>query len=461
MNILIKLNLRKLFLEIAFIQLFLSLFLLFSFDFGSIAHKQLFFFYNQDWFSYSFGYDILSILFIVLTSLIIILCILINWNLKYKVKEFLILLFLIDLMLMNVFCILDLFMFYVYFETILVPMFLLIGIWGSRERKIQAAYKFFIYTLFGSLFMLIAILNIYYHFGTCDLQILELSTISDFRQILICTCFIIAFAVKVPMFPVHLWLPEAHVEASTTGSVILASILLKLGTYAILRFIIPLFPAGILYLSPLVFVFSILGIIYASLSALRQVDLKKIVAYSSIAHMNFVMLGIFCMNLQGLEGGLFLMFSHALVSSALFICVGFLYDRYKTRIILYYSGLTQLMPIFSTVFFIFILSNLSFPGTSSFIGEFLVLVGCFAKNNVVSFWAATSICLSAAYSLWFYNRVVFGNLNSKVIFNFSDLTLREFCILLPLLFLNIYMGLFSTFFSSKWYSSIVYYLLKI
>lgn len=397
----------------------------------------------------------------ILTSLIFIICILINWNLKYKVKEFLFILFAINLMLVHVFCIFDLFMFYIYFEIILIPMFLLIGIWGSRERKIQAAYKFFIYTLFGSLFMLIAILNLYYHLGTCDLQVLQTSTLSDIRQIINCSCFLIAFAVKVPMFPVHLWLPEAHVEASTTGSVILASILLKLGTYALVRFIIPLFPSGILYLSPLIFVFSILGIIYASLSALRQVDLKKIVAYSSIAHMNFVMLGLFSMNIQGLEGSIYLMISHALVSSALFICVGFLYDRYKTRIIIYYSGLAQLMPIFSVIFFIFILSNLSFPGTSSFIGEFLVLLGCFNKNNLVAFWAATSICLSASYSLWFYNRLVFGKLNKRILNNYCDLTLREFAILLPLLFLNLFLGFSSVFLSDKWYSSILYLILNL
>lgn len=456
-----KINYRKLYLNLFFLQFFISVFFLFKFDFSSNLYKQRNNMYIYDFFVYNLNIDVLSIFFIILTSLIMIICVLINWNLKYKVREFLNLLYVINFMLLNVFLIFDLFLFYVYFEFILIPMFLLIGIWGSRERKIQAAYKFFIYTLFGSLFMIIAILNIYYHFGTCDLQILQLQSISEIRQIIIAICFMIAFSVKVPMFPVHLWLPEAHVEASTTGSVILASILLKLGTYAILRFMVPLFPAGLLYISPFLFLFALLSIIYASLSALRQTDLKRIVAYSSIAHMNFVILGIFSMTLQGIEGSLFLMFSHALVSSALFISVGFLYDRYKTRIIVYYSGLAQLMPVFSLILFLFILSNFSFPGTSSFVGEFLVLISCLNTNNVVGFWAATSICLSVAYSLWFFNRICFGNLNDKFLFNFSDITLREFAILLPLLFLNFFMGLFTTFFSDKWYGSVIYYSLRI
>ena len=432
---------RKIVLNISFLSLFISLILLFKL-------KGNFIWYSQDMLNYTLGLDSISIFLIILTNLLILLCVLISWNVKYKIKEYLSVLLIIQILLINVFCIFDLFLFYVYFESILIPMFLLIGVWGSRERKYLAAYQFFIYTLLGSLFMLLAIIIIYFHLGSCDIRVLIKTSMSDIRQIFICLAFLIAFAVKVPMFPVHLWLPEAHVEASTPGSVILAGILLKLGTYGILRFLLPAFPVGCAFLAPLIFMASYLGILYGSFATLRHLDLKKIVAYSSVAHMNFVMLGLFSMTFQGIEGAFLIMLSHGLVSSALFICVGFLYERYKSRILLYYGGLMQLMPIYTSCLFFFVLSNLSFPSTSSFIGEFLILTGSFITNTVVSVLASTSMVLAAAYSLWFFNRISFGPLKPSLLKNFSDISLRELAIVVPLIILILLIGLYYSFFSS-------------
>lgn len=312
--------------------------------------------------------------------------------------------------MLAVFCMLDLLLFYVFFESVLLPMFLIIGVWGSRERKIRAAYQFFLYTLIGSLFMLLAILLIYFQTGTTDLQVLFVSEFSLQRQLLLWFAFFASFAVKVPMIPVHIWLPEAHVEAPTSGSVILAGVLLKLGTYGFVRYSIPLFPEASVYFTPLIYTLSIIGVIYASLTTLRQIDLKKIIAYSSVAHMGFVTLGLFSLNVQGIEGALFLMLSHGFVASALFLCIGVLYDRTHTRLVKYYGGLVHVMPLFSVFFLIFTMGNLSLPGTSSFVGEFLILVGVFQTNPFVATFAATGMILGGAYSIWLYNRVVFGNL---------------------------------------------------
>ena len=312
--------------------------------------------------------------------------------------------------MLAVFCMLDLLLFYVFFESVLLPMFLIIGVWGSRERKIRAAYQFFLYTLIGSLFMLLAILLIYFQTGTTDLQVLFVSEFSLQRQFLLWFAFFASFAVKVPMIPVHIWLPEAHVEAPTSGSVILAGVLLKLGTYGFVRYSIPLFPDASVYFTPLVYTMSIIGIIYASLTTLRQIDLKKIIAYSSVAHMGFVTLGLFSLNIQGIEGALLLMLSHGFVASSLFLCIGVLYDRTHTRLVKYYGGLVHVMPLFSVFFLIFTMGNLSLPGTSSFVGEFLILVGVFQTNPFVATCAATGMILGGAYSIWLYNRVVFGNL---------------------------------------------------
>jgi NADH-quinone oxidoreductase subunit M len=298
-----------------------------------------------------------------------------------------------------VFCVLDLILFYVFFEAVLIPMFIIIGVWGSRERKIRAAYMFFLYTLLGSVLMLLAILWIYFHAGTTDYQILLTTEFDEDVQKLLWLAFFASFASKVPMVPVHIWLPEAHVEAPTAGSVILAGILLKLGGYGFLRVSLPFFPEANAYFTPLVYLMSIIAIIYTSLTTLQQTDLKRVIAYSSVHHMGFVTLGLFTLNLQGIEGSILLMISHGIVSGALFLCIGLLYDRHHTREIGYYGGIVYLMPVYSTIFFFFIMANISLPGTSSFPGEFMVLLGAFQSNTTVCVFAMTGVILGCAYSL--------------------------------------------------------------
>lgn len=378
------------------------------------------------------GVDGISLFFILLTTFLVPACLLVGWtNVVNYIREYFIAFLLLETCMIAVFCTLDLLVFYVFFESVLLPMFIIIGVWGSRERKIRAAYQFFLYTLIGSVLMLLAILFIYFQAGTTDLQMLMLTEFSERRQILLWFAFFCSFAVKVPMIPVHIWLPEAHVEAPTAGSVILAGVLLKLGTYGFLRFSIPLFPYASLYFTPLVYTLSILGIVYASLTTLRQIDLKKIIAYSSVAHMGFVTLGLFSLNVQGIEGAILLMISHGLVSGALFLCVGCLYDRHKTRLVKYYGGCVHTMPLFSTMFLFFTMGNLSLPGTSSFVGEFLILVGNFQASTLMATLAATGMVLGGAYSLWLYNRVVFGNFKPAYMNQFADLNRREFFLFAP------------------------------
>lgn len=392
---------------------------------------------------YTVGIDGISIFFIILTTILIPLCILISWNIIiYRVKEFMIMLLLIEFLLINVFSVLDLLFFYIFFESILIPMFLIIGIWGMRQRKIHAAYQFFFYTLIGSVVMLLGIIIILFNTGTTDIQILSQINFSYNRQLILWLAFFASFAVKIPMLPVHIWLPEAHVEAPTAGSVILAGILLKLGTYGILRFIIPLFPNAMIYFIPLIFMFCIIAIIYSSITTIRQIDLKKIIAYSSVAHMNFALLGFFVNNSQGLEGSLYIMLGHGIVSSALFLCIGILYDRYHTRNILYYGGLVQIMPFFSIFFIIFTLANVGLPGTVNFIGEFLILIGLWKINVNIAFLAGIGIILSVIYAIWLYNRLIFGQIRLYSLQNFIDLNLREFHILFPLALLVFLMGFF-------------------
>nr|YP_004927652.1 NADH dehydrogenase subunit 4 [Treubia lacunosa]AEH99699.1 NADH dehydrogenase subunit 4 [Treubia lacunosa] len=401
------------------------------------------------------GIDGISLFFVILTTFLTPICILVGfYSVKSYRKEYMIAFFICESFLIAVFCSLDLLIFYVFFESVLIPMFIIIGVWGSRQRKIKAAYQFFLYTLMGSLFMLLAILFIFFQTGTTDLQILLTTEFSERRQILLWIAFFASFSVKVPMVPVHIWLPEAHVEAPTAGSVILAGILLKLGTYGFLRFSIPMFPEATLYFTPFIYTLSVIAIIYTSLTTIRQIDLKKIIAYSSVAHMNFVTIGMFSLNIQGIEGSILLMLSHGLVSSALFLCVGALYDRHKTRIVKYYGGLVSTMPIFSIIFLFFTLANMSLPGTSSFIGEFLILVGAFQRNSLVATLAALGMILGAAYSLWLYNRVVFGNFKPNFILKFSDLNRREVLTFLPFIVGIIWMGVYPEVFLECMHTSV-------
>jgi NADH-ubiquinone oxidoreductase chain 4 len=401
------------------------------------------------------GLDGISLFFVILTTFLVPICILVGWsNIKNYKKEYIIAFLILESFMIAVFCMLDLLLFYVFFESVLIPMFIIIGVWGSRQRKIQAAYQFFLYTLLGSLFMLLAILLIFFQTGTTDLQILLTTEFSERRQILLWLAFFASFAVKVPMVPVHIWLPEAHVEAPTAGSVILAGILLKLGTYGFLRFSIPMFPEATLYFTPFIYTLSVIAILYTSLTTIRQIDLKKIIAYSSVAHMNFVTIGLFSLNMQGIEGSILLMLSHGLVSSALFLCVGALYDRHKTRLVRYYGGIVSTMPVFSVIFLFFTLANMSLPGTSSFIGEFLILVGAFQRNSLIATLAALGMILGAAYSLWLYNRVVFGNIKPNFLHKFSDLNRREVFIFIPFILGVIWMGIYPEIFLESMHTSV-------
>jgi proton-translocating NADH-quinone oxidoreductase chain M len=410
----------------------------------------------QDIFIYNLGFDYLnlsivlgldgiSLLFFVLSSFLIFLCTIFIWNEKL-LKEYAITLVILNLLLLLVFSVMDLLLFYIFFEAILIPMYLLVGVWGSRERKVRAAYLLFFYTLIGSLCMLIGIIYIYSVTGTLNLEYLLAYKFSFVEQYWLWLAFFLSFASKIPMFPFHIWLPEAHVEAPTVGSVLLAGILLKLGVYGFLRFSLCLFPDLSLFFSPLIYLLSILGIVYASLTAIRQTDLKRIVAYSSIAHMNLVTLGIFSFSIIGIEGAILQSISHGFVSGALFFLVGIIYDRYHSRLLYYYGGLVHMMPIYSILFLIFTMANIALPGTSSFVGEFLLLCGVYQTNSLTAFIAALGVILSGAYSLWLYNRIIFGNLKIHNTIIFKDINFREFSILFPLLILVIVVGIYPSFF---------------
>lgn len=395
---------------------------------------------------YAFGLDGLSIFFFLLSAFLIFLCILFIWDDPFF-KEYTINLFLIELFLLLIFSSLDLFVFYVFFEAILIPMFVIIGFWGSRERKIRAVYLFFFYTLCGSILMLISILYILGEVGSLNLEYLYAWKFSKKEQIFLWLTFFLSFASKIPLFPFHIWLPEAHVEAPTVGSVLLAGILLKLGVYGFLRFSLPLFPEASLYFAPMVYLLAILGVIYASLTAIRQTDLKRIIAYSSVAHMNMVMLGIFSFNVIGVEGAILQSLSHGFVAGGLFFLIGVLYDRYHSRFIYYYGGVVYMMPVFSAIFLLFTLANIALPGTSSFVGEFLLLVGIYKNNIIACIFSATGVVLSGAYSLWLYNRIIFGNAKINYTLTFSDITKRELVVILPLLFFILLIGVYPSVFT--------------
>lgn len=390
---------------------------------------------------YSGGVDGVSLLFLLLTAFLIPLCVLYSWNqFIYFFKELMLLLFLIEFFLFNFFFVTDLFFFFVFFESILFPMFILIGNYGSRQRKIHASFQFFLFTTVGSFLMLVAIFLVFLHEGSTDFHILYYSAFSYELQLVLWLCFFISLAVKVPLFPVHIWLPEAHVEAPTIGSVILAGVLLKMGTYGMLRFLAPLFSFGNFFFNPLVFILSFMSIYYVSLITFCQIDLKKLIAYSSVAHMGYVTLGLFTYSFTGLQGSIFLMLSHGVVSSLLFFLIGMLYDRYKTRLIFFYKSIYSYMPIFTLFLFFATLANVGFPGTVGFVGEFLLMFSFLFVSKVAFIFASLGFLISITYSFWLYNRISF--LLPFHIFVFSDLSKREFLITLPFVVMIFYFGLY-------------------
>jgi len=391
--------------------------------------------------TYQVGVDGISMLFIVLTAFLMPICILASWDsIKERVKEYMIAFLVMESTMIGVFCALDLVVFYLFFEAGLIPMFLIIGVWGGANR-IYATFKFFLYTLLGSVLMLLAIMAMYFHTGTTDIiQLLDRGTFPAAMQYWLWLAFFASFAVKIPMWPLHTWLPDAHVEAPTAGSVILAGVLLKMGAYGFLRFSIPMFPHATEFFTPFVFGLSVVAVIYTSLVALMQEDMKKLVAYSSVAHMGFVTIGLFTMTTQGIEGGLVQMLSHGLVSGALFLCVGVIYDRIHSREIARYGGLVNRMPKYALALMVFTLANVGLPGTSGFVGEFLVLVGAFQVNTWVAMFATTGVILSACYALWLYRRVVFGVIEKADLQRIADVNRRELVILVPLIATVIFFG---------------------
>ncbi len=421
----------------------LVLFLWYSFDKNSVDFQ---FLEERNWISgfikFKLGIDGISILFIVLTAFITPICIISCINsVKERIKEFLIAILILETFMIGVFCSLDLVIFYLFFEAGLIPMFLIIGVWGGA-RRVYSAFKFFLFTLLGSVLMLVAIIAIYWITGTTDVvEIYKLKIPEEF-QYLLWLAFFSSFAVKMPMWPVHTWLPDAHVEAPTAGSVILAAILLKMAGYGFLRFSVPMFPIASDYFTPLIYTLSIIAIIYTSLVALMQEDMKKLIAYSSVAHMGYVTLGIFTFTKQGIDGSIFQMISHGLISAALFLCVGVVYDRLHSRLISSYGGVVNHLPKYSLIFIIFALGSLGLPGTTGFLGEFLVLVGIFQKNYLVGMLASLGVVLGAAYILWLAKRVIFGEVNNDKIKTLKDVNFSEGSILAILVLAVIFFGFY-------------------
>lgn len=392
--------------------------------------------------SYHMGVDGISLPFVILTTGLMPLCIIASWlPIQTRVKEYMIAFLVLETLMVGTFCALDLVVFYLFFEGGLIPMFLIIGVWGG-PRRVYASFKFFLYTLLGSVLMLLAIMAMYWQAGTTDIPTLMKYDFPRSMQTWLWLAFLASFAVKLPMWPVHTWLPDAHVEAPTAGSVILAAILLKMGGYGFLRFSLPMFPAASADFAPLIFALSVVAIVYTSLVALMQEDVKKLIAYSSVAHMGFVTMGIFAATPQGIAGGIFQMISHGIVSAALFLCVGVIYDRMHTREIAAYGGLVNRMPLYAAVFMVFTLANVGLPGTSGFIGEFLALIGTFKVNVLVATLATTGTILSAAYALWLYRKVIFGRLEKPALAGILDLDRREIIVFAPLVILTILLGVY-------------------
>ena len=436
-------NLKHTALWISFLNFLISVYLLFAFnqqDAGFQFEER--YFWIEYGISYHLGVDGISILFIVLTTMLVPICILASYDsIKFSVKEYLIAFLALETFMIGVFCSLDLVLFYLFFEGGLIPMFLIIGIWGG-ERRVYSTFKFFLYTLAGSVFMLLAIIYIFITAGTTDVSYLLDYNFTRNEQIVLWLAFFASFMVKIPMWPFHTWLPDAHVEAPTAGSVILAGVLLKMAGYGFIRFSIGFFPEASELFAPLIFALSIVAIIVTSLIALVQEDMKKLIAYSSVAHMGFVTLGIFTFTVQGIEGSVIQMISHGIVSAALFLCVGVVYDRLHTREISRYGGLVSKMPLYAFTFMIFILASLGLPGTSGFVGEFLVLLSIFSINTYFAVFATTGVVLAATYSLWLYRRMIFGALIKDDLSEMLDLTRREIIIFVPLITLTIFIGIY-------------------
>jgi NADH-quinone oxidoreductase subunit M len=421
----------------------ISLILVRHFDAGSADFQYL---EKYPWLggaiNFSLGVDGISLPFVILTTALMPISILASWtSVQNRVRAYMIAFLVLETLMVGTFCALDLVLFYLFFEGGLIPMFLIIGVWGG-PRRVYASFKFFLYTFAGSVLMLLAIMAMYWQAGTTDIPTLLHHAFPRALQTWAFFGFLASFAVKLPMWPVHTWLPDAHVEAPTAGSVILAAILLKLGGYGFLRFSLPMFPQASVDFAPLIYALSVVAIIYTSLVALVQEDMKKLIAYSSVAHMGFVTMGLFALTTQGVGGGIFQMLSHGIVSAALFLCVGVVYDRMHTREIAAYGGLVNRMPVYAFVFMVFTLANIGLPGTTGFIGEFLTMLGTFRVNNWVATLAAIGTILSAAYALWLYRKIIFGKLEKPSLFNIKDLGWREVVILAPLVILTVVFGVY-------------------
>ncbi|MDD2869894.1 NADH-quinone oxidoreductase subunit M [Neomegalonema sp.] len=440
-------------LGISILTFLLSLILLFSFDSGSPAFQ---FVVDRPWLAglnYKLGVDGFSFPFLMLTTALMPIVFLASWNVETRVREYFIAFLALETLMIGVFCALDMVLFYLFFEAGLIPMFLIIGVWGGK-RRIYASFKFFLYTLLGSLLMLVAMIWMWSYAGTTDIEKLLVTDfphegfrifgfmITGGAQTLLWLAFFASFAVKMPMWPVHTWLPDAHVEAPTAGSVVLAAILLKMGGYGFVRFNLPMFPVASDLMANFVFTLSVIAIIYASLVALVQEDMKKLVAYSSVAHMGFVTMGLFSGNQQGIDGAMFQMLSHGFISGALFLCVGVVYDRLHTREIAAYGGVVNVMPVFAVIFLFFTMGNVGLPGTSGFVGEFLTMAGAFEANTWVAFFAATGVILSAGYALWLYRRVAFGTIVNPHVAEMQEMGRREIALFVPLVIATLYFGLY-------------------
>ncbi len=449
-------NARKTALWTSLATFLLSLFIWFDFDPASAAFQ---FEERVEWMAgtgiaYHMGIDGISLFFVLLTTVLTPVCVLASWeSVKDRVKEYMVAFLVLETLMIGMFCALDMVLFYVFFEGVLIPMFLIIGVWGG-PRRVYAAFKFFLYTLLGSVLMLLALLAMYFDAGTTDIPTLMVHDFPESLQTWLWLAFFASFAVKVPMWPVHTWLPDAHVEAPTAGSVILAGVLLKFGGYGFLRFSLPMFPDASLDFAPLMFGLSIVAVIYTSLVALVQDDMKKLIAYSSIAHMGFVTAGTFSMTAHGIEGAVFQMLSHGIVSAALFLIVGVVYDRIHSREIAMYGGLVHRMPVYAVVFMLFMLASVGLPGTSGFIGEFLVLMGLFEMHTGVAALVATGLVLGAVYMLYLYRRVVFGKLTKDHLKSILDLSPREIAVFAPLILLVLWMGIYPSSFLEPMHASV-------